>query len=166
MSNHELMYRFDELPTSKKAKRSRTQYYRAAGLPCPYCGRIMGFIGNPKLWPTKDHLVPKSRGGVAKILVCNSCNISKKDLRLHEWLERLKRGNDSRVPILEKFLDDINERRVFITGCLSEKYPLGFKRISDEKRDEAKEVSRQNGKSVSVYERIHPLDQWREGAFL
>jgi 5-methylcytosine-specific restriction endonuclease McrA len=52
---------------------------------CPYCGRWV-------LKLTKDHIVPKSRGGKTVpeniIWVCMDCNFSKADMLLYEWLNK------------------------------------------------------------------------------
>lgn len=52
---------------------------------CAYCGT--------QAWLTKDHIVPKSRGGSSSpdniVLVCQWCNEDKGALLLHEWLQAL-----------------------------------------------------------------------------
>lgn len=57
------------------------------GLRCVYCGSIQGPFHN-------DHLFPVSRGGsndVSNLVIaCASCNLSKSDRTLLEWVEYLR----------------------------------------------------------------------------
>lgn len=55
------------------------------GKPCPYCSRLMNVV-DKKLFPTKDHVRPRSRYGKSEtIVVCVECNRLKKDLTLEEF---------------------------------------------------------------------------------
>jgi 5-methylcytosine-specific restriction endonuclease McrA len=51
------------------------------GKPCPCCGNPM--IPGTKQHPTKDHVIPKSRGGTLEgdncMIVCMQCNYQKGD---------------------------------------------------------------------------------------
>jgi 5-methylcytosine-specific restriction endonuclease McrA len=47
---------------------------------CSYCGV---FIHEKAL--TRDHVYPKSRGGLIKTPACLSCNIAKEDMSPIEW---------------------------------------------------------------------------------
>ena len=47
---------------------------------CSYCGR---FIPEKKL--TRDHVYPKSKGGIIKTPSCSPCNIEKEDMLPIEW---------------------------------------------------------------------------------
>lgn len=55
---------------------------------CPYCGRIMR-ARHPHLKPTRDHVLPRSKGGTAILFVCWRCNNEKGDTMPDVYLERL-----------------------------------------------------------------------------
>lgn len=55
------------------------------GLPCPYCERRM--IAGSLTHPTKDHVVPKSKGGKLTVLACFQCNQIKSDMMPDQWEE-------------------------------------------------------------------------------
>lgn len=57
---------------------------RHHGKVCPYCFRPMD-RGNAKLMPTRDHIMPISRGGTAKIICCQTCNGIKADMLPDAW---------------------------------------------------------------------------------
>jgi HNH endonuclease len=63
----------------------------AHGKPCPYCKRGMN-LHSFNLRPTRDHVVPKSRGGRDTVICCNKCNGIKGDMLPHEW-EAYMRAN-------------------------------------------------------------------------
>lgn len=54
------------------------------GEPCPYCRRPMRFnlFGAE---PTRDHVIPKSKGGDEMIWACWTCNNMKGDMLPGEW---------------------------------------------------------------------------------
>lgn len=52
-------------------------------MPCWYCGIRLRKIGSAMR--TKDHVVPKSRGGRKTVNACLKCNAKKKDLSLEEF---------------------------------------------------------------------------------
>lgn len=54
------------------------------GEPCPYCLRKMD-RGSWKLVPTRDHVMPVSRGGTRKIICCLTCNGIKGDMLPQQW---------------------------------------------------------------------------------
>lgn len=55
------------------------------GKPCPYCSRLMN-VSDKRLFPTKDHIRPRSRYGKSEtIIVCFDCNQLKKNLTLEEF---------------------------------------------------------------------------------
>lgn len=59
------------------------------GKPCPYCSRLMN-VTDKKLFPTKDHIRPKSRYGKSEtIIVCFECNQLKNALTLEEFRAHL-----------------------------------------------------------------------------
>jgi 5-methylcytosine-specific restriction endonuclease McrA len=60
-----------------KAKQNR----RNAGKPCTYCRRTM-ILNHPSLKPTKDHHIPKARGGWNSPIIpaCGQCNEIKGDM--------------------------------------------------------------------------------------
>lgn len=53
---------------------------RLASLSCHYCGRPLAVHGR-----TKDHVVPRSRGGRATVDACPRCNSWKGNLSLEEF---------------------------------------------------------------------------------
>lgn len=55
-----------------------------SGSPCPYCQRLMD-KRSFKLRPTRDHVIPSSRGGTVKIVCCNKCNSIKADMMPAAW---------------------------------------------------------------------------------
>lgn len=64
------------------------------GKPCPYCQRKME-RHHPKLEPTREHSLPRSKGGTAAhvIIACSQCNTIKADMLPEQWL-----GFMARVP--------------------------------------------------------------------
>ncbi len=54
------------------------------GKACPYCGRAME-RRHPRLAPTRDHVVPESKGGRVKIIACLQCNGIKADMPPELW---------------------------------------------------------------------------------
>lgn len=55
---------------------------------CPYCQRpFSGRVGNKRFSQarTKDHLVPKSKGGTLWNWACQTCNHIKSDMMPEEW---------------------------------------------------------------------------------
>lgn len=51
---------------------------------CPYCERTMT-SRDTRLMPTRDHVIPASRGGRAKIICCQTCNGIKADMMPLAW---------------------------------------------------------------------------------
>ena len=73
-----------------------------AGKPCPYCNDVMG---EPyRLQPTREHVVPRSRGGAnhaSNILIaCRRCNTDKSDLSLAEFYGWLHLRKDVRAAVV------------------------------------------------------------------
>lgn len=54
------------------------------GKPCPYCKRTMD-RASFHLQPTRDHVIPASRGGRTKIICCHKCNGIKADMMPGQW---------------------------------------------------------------------------------
>lgn len=54
------------------------------GKTCPYCQRTMD-RGNARLQPTRDHVIPRVRGGTLKIICCLACNGIKADMLPEVW---------------------------------------------------------------------------------
>lgn len=53
---------------------------------CYWCGRMMLSRGAKSLLAeTRDHIVPKSKGGLATVRSCLACNSLKKDMMPMEW---------------------------------------------------------------------------------
>lgn len=85
-----------ELPTKA---RPNQRLLDADGQPCPYCTSTMD-RGNPKLQPTADHILPRSRFKLARkeqgrtIIVCSNCNFMKGTLTLSEFISYLIKKNE------------------------------------------------------------------------
>ena len=82
----------------------RNEALTAQQLPCPYCGNAMD--GTCGRFPTRDHIVPKSRGGARGdpsniLVVCFKCNNQKGDMLLSEWIMELMFGPPSRSAKVE-----------------------------------------------------------------
>jgi hypothetical protein len=81
------------------------------GKPCPYCGRTMGGKRGAalRLYPTIDHIVPKSRGGGGrsdnKVFVCVQCNQDKGDKSIETWLDELVEFCDPRAKFVAVFME-------------------------------------------------------------
>lgn len=62
------------------------------GKPCPYCQRKME-RHHPKLEPTREHSLPRSKGGTAAhvIIVCIQCNTIKADMMPDQWAAFMER---------------------------------------------------------------------------
>lgn len=66
------------------------------GVKCPYCLRKMRaphgvkIVNCGDLYPSRDHVVPISRGGRVTITVCVGCNGKKGDMMPDEFLETLQ----------------------------------------------------------------------------
>lgn len=58
------------------------------GLPCTYCQREM--IAWTDMHPTRDHVVPVSRGGTETVLCCYQCNQIKSDSMPDEWAKFMR----------------------------------------------------------------------------
>lgn len=53
---------------------------------CAYCNRTLEAVTSPsRLAATKDHIMPKSRGGRATVWACRQCNAIKGDMEPHVW---------------------------------------------------------------------------------
>lgn len=69
------------------------------GRACPYCGEKMRIGG--RLFPTLDHLTPKSRGGRYELrnlmIVCHACNWDKGNMTLQEYAAALALRGDQRA---------------------------------------------------------------------
>lgn len=65
-----------------KRKKSK----QGKGEKCTYCRRTMEGKSNPgQLAATKDHWIPKSRGGEIKVWSCRKCNTMKGNMSPIEW---------------------------------------------------------------------------------
>jgi hypothetical protein len=63
--------------------------YLHDGKPCPYCKRAMNsrdFL----LQPTRDHVIPRCRGGTEIIICCLKCNGIKGDMDEQEWFAYMR----------------------------------------------------------------------------
>lgn len=59
----------------------RNRYH---GRKCAYCPRLMSKV-DYRLHPTRDHIMPKSRGGRATVVCCFTCNGIKGDMLPDVW---------------------------------------------------------------------------------
>lgn len=92
-------------------RRLKTYY----GKDCPYCGVTMrGGVADHKLWPSEDHIMPRSRGGpdraYNRIVVCRGCNGDKRNLTLAEWVAQLRRRDDDRHIRVRALVDALPEQ--------------------------------------------------------
>lgn len=63
------------------------------GLPCRWCGRPMKSTrAKGRLAATRDHVKPKSQGGIAVVWACRACNEVKRDMGLDEWQRFMERN--------------------------------------------------------------------------
>lgn len=98
----------------------------AIGKPCPYCRETMlqEQLGRR---PSRDHILPRSKGGVLrknKLICCEACNRDKDDKTLWQWQRALKKRGDKRarfvlevIVSLYPFLGDRAYRRVVGREC-------------------------------------------------
>lgn len=79
-----------------------------AGQVCPYCSEAMSDSWYEQ--PTRDHVVPKSRGGALGVsnivIVCRRCNLDKTDMLLSEFYGWLRQRSDPRADVLEASIHD------------------------------------------------------------
>ena len=77
-----------------------------AGSPCPYCLAMMS--GAVQKQPTRDHVIPKSKGGsndVSNIaIVCRKCNHDKADSLMSEFYARLLAAGDIRYGVIAELM--------------------------------------------------------------
>lgn len=62
---------------------------------CVYCGSTWN--------PEKDHIKPKSKGGVKTAIACQACNRSKSNDTLLAWFRRLKKNKEYRWASIKNF---------------------------------------------------------------
>lgn len=85
-------------PRLSKAQTDRRRHHDGISLinyhgkRCPYCGFIMIAKGHAldrgMRYPTRDHVVPRMRGGTAILIVCAACNGEKGGMMPDAFLER------------------------------------------------------------------------------
>lgn len=69
-----------------------TQPPTVAGRPCHWCKRPMTRRRRPDervalgTAASRDHVVPKAKGGTAKVWACNRCNNLKGDMMPDDWM--------------------------------------------------------------------------------
>lgn len=71
------------------SRAGRLMGYFLVGKRCPVCRQRLTFDGDKKTGCTYDHVVPYAKGGAVVgnlIPMCASCNSSKQDTDLEEWL--------------------------------------------------------------------------------
>lgn len=54
------------------------------GKNCAYCNRVMD-RGDYMLMPTRDHVIPRTRGGNQLVICCQQCNCIKADMMPGQW---------------------------------------------------------------------------------
>ncbi|GIG34903.1 HNH endonuclease [Cellulomonas pakistanensis] len=80
------------------------------GARCVWCGRAFG----PLVPPTRDHLVPRVKGGPSwlenEVPACRRCNAERGHRGVVEWLEECgRRGWDPDAGAVERALDALEE---------------------------------------------------------
>lgn len=59
---------------------------RGQGETCTYCKRmLLSVTHRSQLGATRDHVIPKSKGGKSTVWACNHCNQLKKDMEPDDW---------------------------------------------------------------------------------
>lgn len=66
---------------------------RHHGEPCHWCKRPM-MMESTALQPTRDHVIPKARGGAVIVWTCHACNHLKADMHPAMWLLMLRKRFD------------------------------------------------------------------------
>jgi hypothetical protein len=95
----------------------------AHGKACPYCDtpmrvpakkvKVRGGRSSMRTFPTRDHLIPKSRmPAQGFIIVCGGCNRDKGNRTLDEWVVRLAEQGDPRVAFVRKFMRANADRKL------------------------------------------------------
>lgn len=83
---------------------------RSEGRPCPFCKLTMTRKLAHRV-PSRDHLVPRSRGGDRRdgnrLIICRSCNADKDNMTLLEFVRYLKQRNDPRAGHVAQLILDI-----------------------------------------------------------
>lgn len=62
---------------------------KQVGKPCYWCNRRMD--KGRGLWPTRDHVVPRSQGGTVTVWACEGCNSVRGDMTAEMWRAFLTR---------------------------------------------------------------------------
>lgn len=70
-------------PLRRKKRRRKLVAPLPKGRACAYCERLL--IPNTSTHPTRDHVIPKSKGGRATVWCCTKCNNAKGDMMPDEW---------------------------------------------------------------------------------
>ena len=85
--------------------------HESHGKACPYCGEKMHLPATGKrrsahpFFPTRDHIIPRSRGaGGGVIIVCQRCNSDKSGLLVKEWLQKLEEQAGPRAEVVKGWL--------------------------------------------------------------
>jgi hypothetical protein len=77
------------------------------GQPCEYCGVTMD-VTNPWRHPTRDHIVPRSKGGTDKqeniAKTCRGCNEGKGSENIRDWYQWLVDNQDPRAERVGRFM--------------------------------------------------------------
>lgn len=89
----------ERYPSKSRRAPGRASLWEATGEPCPYCAGIMvkSLNQNSGRNPTRDHMIPKVRGGGRTLIVCSACNLNKGNFTLREWLAVLLVERDRRA---------------------------------------------------------------------
>lgn len=82
-------------------------YDRQDGI-CAYCFNEMTFDNNRPNTVTRDHVIPRSKGGPSSMFnligVCATCNQLKSDKPLLEFLTHITGGHPDFHPMFHRFL--------------------------------------------------------------
>jgi hypothetical protein len=110
-------------PPKRIAKPKAQQMVKGAGEYCTYCRREMVPYSNTH--PTRDHVIPKSKGGRKTVWCCTKCNNAKGDMLPEEWQRFMQDFPDwwkiaGREAAGRKA---ILARRNAVAGAIPEKFP-------------------------------------------
>lgn len=94
---------------------------------CPYCLKKMRAPRNVKvseigdLYPTNDHVVPRSKGGSITVVVCSGCNNRKGDMMPDDFLELLSgcQRTSARIAMIGALIKEAKIEEAKTVGAFS-----------------------------------------------
>lgn len=110
---------------------------------CYYCG-IELTQGLPKYqFPTsrtRDHVIPRSKGGIETIYCCAHCNTSKRNDSLEDFRARLRKGHGRWNGIFWGEMTDMDRGGIVMFFAPSTNYWRKSKNVKKEKEIICKEI--------------------------